>query len=180
MGVTLNHEVVPAVSCIWPEPRPGHLQVSGWMLEEDRTGCRCFMLSPGEMVTKNDADVLCALHQGWVAELYHPGINYWLKSRLLDTTQVGEYAQFWLGATCDGRHDPDHNQGHWTWPHMNQDVQFFDWADGEPNDYYKERCLVMHEYHDPFFPWARDYFWNDFSCDEAAHYICERECAAAV
>merc|ERR1712083_1062691 len=81
------------------------------------------------MVTKNDADVLCAFHQGWVAELDHPGINYWLKSRLLDTTEIGEYAQFWLGATCDGRHDSEHDQGHWTWPHMNQDVQWFDWAD---------------------------------------------------
>ena len=27
-----------------------------------------------------------------------PGINYWLKSELLKTTEVGEYAQFWLGA----------------------------------------------------------------------------------
>ena len=26
------------------------------------------------------------------------GINYWLKSELLKTTEVGEYAQFWLGA----------------------------------------------------------------------------------
>ena len=29
------------------------------------------------------------------------GINYWLKSQLLDITEVGEYAQFWLGATTD-------------------------------------------------------------------------------
>ena len=26
------------------------------------------------------------------------GINYWLKSELLATTEVGEYGQFWLGA----------------------------------------------------------------------------------
>merc|ERR1711892_1233612 len=71
----------------------------GWLLEEDRSGCRCFLLSEGESVTKDDANILCAFHQAWVAELDHPGIEYWLKSVLLDTTEVGEYAQFWLGTT---------------------------------------------------------------------------------
>ena len=31
------------------------------------------MLSDGESVTKDDANILCAFHQGWVAELDHPG-----------------------------------------------------------------------------------------------------------
>ena len=71
----------------------------GWMLEEDRSGCRCFLISGDEQVTKDDADILCAFHDGaWVAELDHPGINYWLKSQLLDTTEIGEYGLFWLGA----------------------------------------------------------------------------------
>ena len=26
------------------------------------------------------------------------GINYWLKARLLASTDIGEYGQFWLGA----------------------------------------------------------------------------------
>merc|ERR1712113_76804 len=69
----------------------------GWFLEEDRSGCRCFLFSESEMVTRDDADVLCAYHDGsWVAELDHPGINYWLKSQLLDITDVGQYEQFWL------------------------------------------------------------------------------------
>ena len=77
------------------------------------------MLSGGESVTKDDADILCAFHEGWVAELDHPGeniqfkdllhdafsgINYWLKSKLLDTTEPGEFNQFWLGATTEVRH----------------------------------------------------------------------------
>ena len=71
----------------------------GWLLEEDRSGCRCFLISGDEAVTRDDAEVLCNFHDGaWVAELDHPGINYWLKSQLLDTTEVGEYALFWLGA----------------------------------------------------------------------------------
>merc|ERR1712158_39607 len=56
----------------------------GWMLEEDRTGCRCFLIGPDEAVTRSTADLVCAGHSGsWVAELDHPGINYWLKARLL-------------------------------------------------------------------------------------------------
>merc|ERR1712029_1289166 len=72
----------------------------GWFLEEDRSGCRCFYFSESEMVTRKDADFLCEYHDGaWVAELDHPGINYWLKSQLLDITDVGQYEQFWLEPT---------------------------------------------------------------------------------
>merc|ERR1711973_244220 len=124
----------------------------GWMLEEDRSGCRCFYFSESEMVTREDADYLCQSHNdAWVAELDHPGINYWLKSRLLDMTDIGQYEQFWLGAFTEGRHS-------------------------EPNNIQGEDCLVLREYHNPFFPVARDYFWNDFNCEASAHYICENVC----
>merc|ERR1712105_387139 len=63
----------------------------GWMLEEDRTGCRCFLIGPDEAVTRTTADLVCAGHSGsWVAELDHPGINYWPKSRLLEAIPPGE------------------------------------------------------------------------------------------
>merc|ERR1711872_344283 len=88
----------------------------GWLLEEDRSGCRCFYFSESEMVTRDDADILCAFHDGsWVAELDHPGINYWLKSILLDVTEVGQYEQFWLGAFSEERHS-EGNPGEWWWP----------------------------------------------------------------
>jgi len=150
----------------------------GWMLEEDRSGCRCFMLSGGESVTRDDADILCAFHEAWVAELDHPGINYWLKSQLLATTEVGEFNQFWLGAKTDGYHNADHDNGEWVWPHRNTTVDWFDWARGQPNDWQNENCLTLLEFHDPFFPQARDYFWNDWKCGETAHYICEKTCNA--
>merc|ERR1712024_372666 len=56
----------------------------GWVLEEDRSGCRCFWFQGAESVTRDDADILCAYREAWVAELDHPGINYWLKSQLLN------------------------------------------------------------------------------------------------
>ena len=67
--------------------------------------------------------------------------------------------------------------GEWYWPHMNKTVEWFDWADGEPNNVAGEDCITMMEIHDPFFPIFRDYFWNDFDCDSSAHYICEKRCA---
>ena len=93
-------------------------------------------------------------------------------------TDIGQYEQFWLGAYTTERHG-ECNPGEWIWPHMNKTVEWTDWADGEPNDYHGEQCVVMSEYHNPFFPLARDYFWNDVDCNAIAHYICESKCAAA-
>merc|ERR1712062_822911 len=78
----------------------------GWTLQEDsRGGCRCFLISGNEAVTRADADILCAFHDGaWVSEIDYPGINYWLKGKLLDELEVGEWGQFWLGATTEDRH----------------------------------------------------------------------------
>ena len=65
--------------------------------------------------------MLCSFHDAaWVAEIDYPGnlmcsntgtkmsklphslgLNYWLKARLLEVTDVGEYASFWLGATTN-------------------------------------------------------------------------------
>ena len=90
-------------------------------------------------------------------------------------TEIGQYEQFWLGAFTEGRHG-ENNPGEWFWPHKNETVQWFDWADGEPNNIQGENCLVMREYHKPNFPAARDYFWNDFDCNASAHYVCENVC----
>merc|ERR1712110_958526 len=73
----------------------------GWDKEEDRSG----------------ANFVCAGHSGsWVAELDHPGINYWLKARLLEAIPPGEYAAFWLGGRATGRHS-EHQPGEWRWDH---------------------------------------------------------------
>merc|ERR1711981_1330965 len=67
----------------------------GWEKEEDRSGCRCFLIGESEAVKRSTADLVCAGHSGaWVAELDHPGINYWLKSRLLEAIPPGQYAAY--------------------------------------------------------------------------------------
>ena len=45
----------------------------GWHLYDGRGGCNCFWLAEYEMVTRDDADVLCSFHEAWVAELDGPG-----------------------------------------------------------------------------------------------------------
>ena len=47
-----------------------------WMTisQEDRSGCRCFLIGESEAVKRSTADLICAGHSGsWVAELDHPG-----------------------------------------------------------------------------------------------------------
>merc|ERR1711997_759120 len=85
----------------------------GWVLEEDRSGCRCFYFEGEERVTRDDADLLCQFHDAWVAELDHPGINYWLKSQLLNRFEPGDRVEFWMGAFTGDRHS-ENAPGHTT------------------------------------------------------------------
>ena len=45
----------------------------GWHKYDGRAGCNCFWLAEYEMVTRDDATVLCSFHEAWVAELDGPG-----------------------------------------------------------------------------------------------------------
>merc|ERR1711936_935003 len=159
----------------------------GWDLEwvhstgDTDNGCRCFLFGPDEAVTRSTADLVCAGHSGsWVAELDHPGINYWMKAQLLKLIPVGERASFWLGGRTSDSHSP-HQPGTWTWDagHLNRTIEWFDWGDDEPNNFgHNEMCLTLTEYHDPWWPLARDYFWNDSNCAAPHHYICELNCGS--
>merc|ERR1712241_1193556 len=55
----------------------------GWHKYDGRAGCNCFWLAEYEMVTRDDASVLCSFHEAYVAELDGPALNYWLKGELL-------------------------------------------------------------------------------------------------
>ena len=35
--------------------------------------------------------------------------------------------------------------GNWIWPHQNTTVEWFDWADGQPNNYHGQNCLVSNK-----------------------------------
>ena len=197
------------------------------------TSCVTSMTGPGSLSWIILVDIL---HKFTFLSLYNffaikfvnfSGINYWLKSELLSTTEVGEFGQFWLGAYtevssgtgnmfpswyCDIRRDTARappgtgtgdtrmSQSHGLTGLMARLEWWSSWSviitilTLQPNNLHGQNCLVMREYHDIFFPIARyiiivkdspmyiwffmsrDYFWNDYDCDESAHYICEHKC----
>jgi len=155
----------------------------GWYWQEHHGVGHCFWFSM-EQVTKDDADILCSFHNGgYLVEIDRVVFNYWIKSMLLELYTPDAKApwgnQFWLGAVTEDHHS-DHVNGNWRWPHGNSSVEWFDWGDGEPNDYHTQFCMTYMEYRNPLWPSARDYYWNDWYCNEVAHYICAQECADCV
>merc|ERR1711971_916939 len=157
----------------------------GWFWHEGHGGRgHCYFFSM-EQLSKMNGEILCASHGGWIVEIPHPGVNYWIKAMLLDlyTPDKQEKAGvpwgnlFWMGAVTEDRHD-DHVNGNWWWPHANASVQWFDWGDNEPNDFHGQNCMTFMEYRNPIFQNYRDYFWNDSDCtNDVAHYICVKDCA---
>merc|ERR1712080_696825 len=113
----------------------------GWFLYDRHGLIECFYMD-NEWVSKSTANLICQSHGGWVAELDHPGINYWLKNLLFEQEEGAEQGnQWWLGATTEEQHS-DHHPGTWWWPHFNRTVDWFDWADGEPNNMHRhENCV---------------------------------------
>merc|ERR1712012_1292941 len=98
----------------------------GWFWHEGHGGRgHCYFFSM-EQLSKENAGILCASHGGWIVEIPHPPVNYWIKAKLLDlyTPDKQEKARvpwgtlFWMGAVTEDRHD-DHVNGNWWWPHAN-------------------------------------------------------------
>merc|ERR1711970_413176 len=83
---------------------------------------------------------------------------------------------FWLGGFTNERHN-ENAPGEWFWPHANKTVEWFDWADGQPNNLNGQNCLAVTEFHNPLIPVFRDFLWNDVGCDIPHHYICQKTCA---
>lgn len=185
--------VTLAVAFLQVNAQDTHKCPDGWLLHESlNERDECFLFSAySERVTHDDATAICAAHNAWLADVHGPRDNSWLKSQLIDVycdanagcANPGERAdqpkrpfyddQFWIGAKTIGHHDT-HQPGVWTWEHWNTTVEWFDWADGEPNDWqYRQQCLTFQRFQDRF--GFVNYKWNDWDCDDAGLYICEME-----
>merc|ERR1712002_924278 len=126
----------------------------GWIVSDVGGVVDCILLGgANEMVTKQDAEIICSFHDAWLVDL----------------------DEGWIGATCDGHHD-DHDWGYWTWDHAGTEVTWFDWADVEPNDWHRQNCLTYLTFFDPFGYHATHR--NDWDCQQTARYICEKAAAA--
>jgi len=155
----------------------------GWNLSEFGGKRECvYFGNVQEQVTKEDAGVLCAARGGWLLDLDEtrgPAKNNFIKSLLANHVGTGDWGepgyqwgfQWWIGATCYGRHS-EHNWGNWTWDHDNEQVQWFDWMNGEPNDFDSQDCMTYLKNQDPFGNGV--WHWNDWACSNTAGYICEK------
>ena len=160
-----------------------HYCPDGWVVADIGGIVDCILMGGvGEFVTKQDAEVLCEAHDGWLVDLDEGRggqKNEFIKQLVDDVEGNGDGGlagphydfQWWIGATCHGHHD-DHNWGNWTWDHAGTELTWYDWAQGEPNDYHRERCLAFLTFWDPF--GYHLIHWNDYGCEETARYICEK------
>merc|ERR1711860_59079 len=111
---------------------------------------------------------------------YGPVLNSWITEKLLEKISRSgtpeerrpQYGtQYWLGARDFGFHN-EHVPGTWMWETRNTTVNWFDWGDGEPNNFNGQNCLTYLLYTDLF--GVSRFHWNDWDCEAAADYICEK------
>ncbi|KAK3085754.1 hypothetical protein FSP39_008201 [Pinctada imbricata] len=58
-------------------------------------------------------------------------------------------------------------EGHFVWASTQSDMDYTNWAKGEPNDLNGEDCVeIVHN--------SDNFTWNDAPCDTLQHFICER------
>jgi len=160
-----------------------HYCPDGWTVSEFGDEKACILLGGlFERVTKRDAVYICAAHDAWLVDMDegHGGSkNNFIKGLISDKTGQGDWGvpgmkyddQWWIGAHVEGPHS-DHNQGNWIWDHSNTTVEWYDWMKGEPNDWHSQDCLTFLKDQDIF--GFGVYHWNDWSCEYAARYICEK------
>merc|ERR1711915_745765 len=115
-------------------------------------GVNCFLLGGlNELVTKQDAEIICSFHDAWLVDLDDGWMDGGQKNRIIADLI---------------------NEEQWNWDHTGTEVTWFDWADGEPNDYHRQNCLAYLTFFDPF--GFHVTHWNDWDCDKTARYICEK------
>merc|ERR1711931_203098 len=161
-----------------------HYCPDGWLVSDVGGVIGCILLSGlQEKVTKADAEILCAYHEGWLVDLnegWGPQMNNLLKSFLSDAEgqgQIGDAGmqwedQWWIGATVDGPHS-EHQYGNWTWDNSGAEIEWFDWMRDEPNDWEHDQNRMTFLRDQDIFGYYI-YAWNDWNCDSTARYICER------
>jgi len=169
-----------------------HFCPDNWELHkpEGKDTCSCFLFADAYVrVNHADATTLCNARGGWLAQIEGaPEENYWIVDKLiglLPNKGAPKYSgqeeldgphwdyQYWIGAKSYTKHN-DHNPGEWVWEATNTTVEWFDWAEGEPNDYHRQQCMsyLLYTYFgNPTFQ------WNDWDCNTVADYICEKPCS---
>merc|ERR1712080_579773 len=111
----------------------------------------------------------------WHGQEHHS--CFWPLTQSLDRGQTAREGapnygvQYWLGARDHGHHDA-HRPVDWVWEERNTTVQWFDWGEDDPNNWNGQNCMTYLLYENIF--GFKDFKWNDWDCDVAADFICEK------
>merc|ERR1712098_852053 len=120
-----------------------HYCPDGWAVSELDNKVECILLGGvDEMVTQDDASILCQFHGGWLVDMdegHGPAKNNFLKSLISNADGNGGIgfpgmlygSQWWIGAHVQGRHS-DHDWGNWTLDHTGTEIAWYDWMRNEP------------------------------------------------
>ncbi|XP_071789139.1 uncharacterized protein [Asterias amurensis] len=122
-------------------------------------GTQCFRIfefqSDSDMVTWDEANRQCINMGANLASFHHPDQQAYLVQQFTPTSSNG----FWIGL------NDQRKEGGYAWSDGTQ-VEFTDWAPGEPNDYGgQEECVEIYL--------QSDNKWNDLYCWYQRNFICQ-------
>ncbi|KAK3696106.1 hypothetical protein RRG08_061881 [Elysia crispata] len=117
-----------------------------------------------ERMTWPEAEQMCVLYEGTLAEIESKAENDFVKNYLRNNTILINIYGAWIGGT------DIFTEGTWEWAGTKDLIkEFTDWGPNEPNSIGNdglEDCLAMWKYYD----WK----WNDEDCHtKQMHFVCE-------
>ncbi|XP_048727626.1 perlucin-like [Ostrea edulis] len=126
----------------------------GWL----HNGGSCYAFIDSEPEGWIEAMFYCSTVKAKLVEVESVSENNFLKKHL---QEIGTTANYWIGLS------DIINEGHYIWQTTQDNVDFSDWATGEPNDLgHTEDCAEF--YHPVSFQ------WNDAPCSTKSNFICEK------
>ena len=135
--------------CNWPDqispPCTADCPSEGWLRRDEVSNCYLFGT---EKMTFAEAQQFCKDNGGKLAEPRRK-IETNAINRIINEEAGG--MSYWIGLTDNDR------EGTFTWLSDDSEVQYSDWAHGEPNDQNDEDCTHLRK--------AKEFQWNDFSCN---------------
>ena len=104
-----------------------------------------------------DARDYCQSLNGHLAVIPNQEINDFLAD---STTEL----QYFIDGT-----DSEH-EGEWVWSLTGKAIEFSNWINGQPDNYYgREHCLTLRRK-------GYEFRWNDMPCDMQLPFICQKPC----
>ncbi|XP_078331886.1 perlucin-like [Crassostrea virginica] len=127
---------------------------AGWL----HHGTSCYAFIDSEPDGWIEGLFYCNTVGAKLVEIETASENDFLKKHL---QSIGATTNYWIGLSDSIQ------EGHYLWQSTQDNVDFTDWAPGEPNDdHHTEDCTELFQ---PF-----GFHWNDAPCSTKSNFICEK------